>query len=242
MNIKLYKYIASRLREKRKKVGFKLAYMSTQIGISIKQLQEYERAEAKISASRLYQIARVLGVNPNYFFEGFDDFEKHTTLLLQTHIRPDRLRMLNILLIEDDESDVFLTRKAFQNSSINTEILVMNKSLDVFNFLKNKMTDISFPRPDIILLDLNLPKKDGISILRNIKQDPNMADIPVVILSDSTSPELVAKCYKAYASGYICKPFDFNVLANHIDIFAQYWAQAVVLPNRQLKLQNEGLM
>lgn len=159
MNKKLHRYMAKRLYERRKKVDFKLVYMAAQVGMSTKQLQAYERAEAKISASRLYQIALVLGVNLNYFFKGFEGFEKHANLLSQVHIRPDRLSTLNILLIEDDEGDVLITRKAFQSSSVPTEILVMHESTDVFKFLRNNMSDAIFSRPDIILLELNLPKK-----------------------------------------------------------------------------------
>eukprot|EP01035_Chromulina_nebulosa_P024540 gene24540-31960_t len=165
MNKKLHDYIARRIHEKRKK------------------------GEAKISAARLYDIALVLGVNPDYFFKGFYDFEKNTTVLSRTHIRPDQSGKLNILLVEDSESDGFLVRKAFEKSLVPVELLVMNDSRTVFNFLQNKMTDVAFPRPDLILLNLNLPRTDGISVLRSIKHDRNLSDIPVVILSDSISKQ-----------------------------------------------------
>lgn len=140
--------------------------------------------------------------------------------------------MLNILLIEDDESDVFLIVQAFKKCSVQTEIIVLNDSKNVFSFLKNETMSYSFSRPDIILLSFSLPKKDGMSILRRLKKDKKLADIPVVILSTSSSEELIRKCYVEYASGYICKPFDFNMYVKRIDCFAQYWDQSVILANR----------
>lgn len=139
--------------------------------------------------------------------------------------------MLNILLIEDDESDTFLTIQAFKRSTVRTEIVVMNDSKSVFAYLKNETMNPSFTRPHIILLSFSLPKKDGMSILRRIKKDKSILDIPVVILSTSSSEQLVRKCYVEYASGYICKPFDFDMYAKRIDSFAHYWDQSVILAN-----------
>lgn len=230
----IFTYIGLHMREKRKKVGFTLKYISSILGISIKQLQEYECATSKISASRLFQIAQILGVSLDYFFTGFDRIKKSEAALSKIHIRPDRFCTLNILLIEDDDSDVYITRRAFQNSAIKTEILVINESKEIFKFLHNEKPNVCFSRPDIILLDLNLPRKDGVIILKSIKEDRRISDIPVVVLSDSLSKDLMVECYKQHASGYICKPLDFNVYSRKIDEMAHYWARAVVLPNRQI--------
>ena len=139
--------------------------------------------------------------------------------------------MLNILLIEDDESDTFLTIQALKKCTVQTEIVVLNDSKSVFSFLKNEISSSSFSRPDIILLSFSLPRKDGMSILRRLKKDKKLADIPVVILSTSSSEQLIRKCYAEYASGYICKPFDFDMYVRRIDCFAQYWDQSVILAN-----------
>jgi DNA-binding response OmpR family regulator len=100
------------------------------------------------------------------------------------------------------------------------------------DFLRNKTTSVDFPRPDVILLDLNIPKRDGATVLREIKRDRDISDIPVIIMTNSINFQEMISCYKSFAAGYICKPFDFDIFQNCIDSFARYWAQSVVLPSR----------
>eukprot|EP01035_Chromulina_nebulosa_P026080 gene26080-34099_t len=228
----LRRYVGKRLREKRNKLGLSLAELGAGLNIAPQQLQKYECAESTVSANRLYQIGCLFGVNIDYFFNGFNAILQNATRVPQAIIQPDRTVHLKVLLIEDNDSDAYLTRKAFEVCPVKIDILVMHNHRDVFRFLQGQKTDVVFPQPDLILLDLNLPKMDGLSILRKIKQDSMLSHIPVVILSHSISLKDMVTCYKNYASGFIAKSFDFDVFREKLNLLARYWAQTVVLPSR----------
>ena len=235
-NQALQVYVGKSLAERRKQCGLTLTDVAKKIGLSFQNVQKYENARTQISAYYLYQIAYVLGVEPAYFFKGFSAFQTKDLTIQPDAIFPDRSSPLNVLLIEDDEGDAYLTRRACELSGIDVNVLVMHDSIDVFAFLRNQMTALQFPRPDLILLDLNLPKQNGVSILRELKRDSALSDIPVVVLTNSISSADMITCYKQHAAGFICKPFNFNEFASKIDVLLHYWSQAVVLPNRQKQM------
>jgi two-component system, chemotaxis family, response regulator Rcp1 len=178
----------------------------------------------------LYQIASILKVDFNYFFEGFPHSTPSTESNSQTIIRTDPEKPLKVLLIDDNEEDTYLTKKAFDASSIPVTLSSMNDGTESLRFLRNQTTHQS--RPDVILLNLHLPKVHGLTILHELKQDDTLSDIPVIILSGSTNKNDISTCYQKYASGYMCKLFDFNLFKTNVQNFTRYWAQTVVLPNR----------
>lgn len=236
-----YVYIGKKITERRKKLGISLLDVSRRVGMSHQQIQKYERAHSLISVERLYRIAHAIGVSMDYFFKGFMDFPQQSSLHAKTSIRADRSLPLHILLIEDNDADVYLTRKACALSSVPIELLVMHEYVDIFRFLRHQTTEIHFPRPDLILLDLYLPKVDGHVFLRELKRDVTLSDIPVVVMTNSFRQQDMHTCYQEYAAGYFCKPFDFDVFANGFDILARYWAHTVVLPLRQQNHPTDGL-
>jgi CheY-like chemotaxis protein/DNA-binding XRE family transcriptional regulator len=225
-------YIGKRLREKRQKLSLTLTDLAEKLGVSHQQIQKYEQAQSRIAAITLYQLGEILGVEPSYFFQGFSAFKKKTERLTGDVIVPDRESTLNILLVEDDAADELLTRRAFSECSVNVNMFTVHDGVAALDFLRNKCTSVDFPRPDIILLDLNIPKRDGATVLREIKRDRDISDIPVIIMTNSINFQEMISCYKAFAAGYICKPFDFDIFQNSIESLARYWAQSVVLPNR----------
>lgn len=164
----LHVYIGKKIGERRKKLGMSLLDIGIKVGISHQQIQKYECAHSVMSAGRLYQIAYALGINIDYFFKGFADFTADSPLHAQTTIRADPSCPLHILLIEDNDADIYLTRKASALSSVPIEMLIMHEYIDIFRFLRHQTTNIDFPRPDLILLDLHLPKVDGRSILGDV--------------------------------------------------------------------------
>ncbi len=234
----LNRYVGKRLQLKRKKMGLSLAGIANLIGVSLQQVQKYESGQSAISTSRLYQLATILDVDFDYFFKEFKAFKRRTGHTPDMIIQQDRSCPLNVLLIEDDEPCVLLTRKAFEASPLDINLHAIYDSTHVLEFLRNTITITSAPfsRPDIILLNLDLPKIDGFSILHEIKHDDALSDIPVIILSGSTRTEDMIACYQEYASGYMCKPLDFELFGKNIEILAQYWGQTVVLPNRQSEM------
>ncbi len=228
----LDQYIGKRLREKRQKLGFTLTDLAEKLAVSHQQIQKYEQAQSRISAITLYQLGEILGVEPSYFFQGFSAFQKKCGRIHGDVIVPDRQSSLNVLLIEDDAADELLARRAFAEASLPVNIFTVHDGVAALDCLRNRSTLVDFPRPDIILLDLNIPKHDGATVLREIKRDREISDIPVIILTNSINFQEMISCYKTYAAGYICKPFDFDVFQKSIDALVRYWALTVVLPSR----------
>lgn len=225
-------YIGKRLREKRLKRGLTLEDLAEKLNMSRQQLQKYETAQSRLSTTILYHLGLLLDVKPSYFFQGYTNFQKKTHTPITNIIIPDRQSTLNILLIEDDAADQLLTRRAFDECSVSVNLLAVHDGIEALRFLRNENTNVDFPRPDLILLDLNIPKQDGASVLHELKSDSNLVDIPVIILTNSVDFKEMHSCYKAHAAGYLCKTFDFDVFQNNLEILAQYWALSVVLPNR----------
>ena len=139
--------------------------------------------------------------------------------------------IIEVLLVEDDPGDVLLIEEAFEFNKVRNHLNVVSDGVEALEFLRKKGKYASTPRPDIILLDLNLPKKDGREVLQEIKNDDALKRIPVVILTTSKAEEDVLKTYNLHANCYVTKPVDlekFIVVVKSIDAF---WLTVVTLPN-----------
>lgn len=232
---KINAYVGKRLQFKRKKIGLSLTEIADHLGVSFQHIQKYESGQSKISSARLSEIADLLEVDFDYFFIGFKTVKKRNQFVHGLILQQDQPCPLNVLLVEDDEASVLLTQKAFESSSVGINLHTITDGTHVLDFLRGTTASTSAPfsRPDIIILDLNLPKIDGITLLRNIKYDTNLSDIPVIILSNSTNPNDMIACYQAQAAGFMHKSFDFEVFEKNIEILTTYWGQTVVLRNHQ---------
>jgi CheY-like chemotaxis protein/plasmid maintenance system antidote protein VapI len=221
-------YLGKRLRDFRERVGWTLTELGERVGVSHQQIHKYENADSKISAAMLFKFAQIFETNPNAFFDGFHmidlDFLKDDTLSLK------QKDVINILLIEDSSADEFLIRKALENCGHQFNFYCAHDGDEVFNVLRRKISIAPFPRPDIILLDLNLPKINGLSILKSLKQDREIQDIPIIVLTSSLNKMDMINAYKNHASGFISKSFDFNVFQKNLQTTINYWVEAVVLP------------
>lgn len=136
----------------------------------------------------------------------------------------------NILLVEDDIADIRLTQEAFKKCKINVNLHVVVNGEEAIEFLHKRGKFAESPRPDLILLDLNMPKKNGKETLKDIKQDPLLNSIPVIILTISQSEQDVLECYRLYASSYIIKPLDLNIFNEIISLIENYWLGVTTLP------------
>ena len=137
---------------------------------------------------------------------------------------------IEILLVEDSPGDVRLTREAFKDARVLVNLSVAGDGEEAMAFLKREGKYSNKPRPDIILLDLNLPKKDGRAVLAEIKEDPNLQTIPVVILTMSASEEDVLKSYSLHANCYITKPVDLDGFLKVVKSIDGFWLSVVRLP------------
>jgi CheY-like chemotaxis protein len=137
---------------------------------------------------------------------------------------------IEILLVEDNPGDVRLTREALKDSKLNNNLHVVNDGLEALAFLRKEGKYINAPRPDLILLDLNLPKKNGRDVLTEIKEDPDLKRIPVVILTTSSAEEDIIKSYNSHANCYITKPVDFEQFIKVVKKIEDFWFTIVKLP------------
>ena len=141
------------------------------------------------------------------------------------------LKIVEILLVEDSPGDIRLTQEALKESKISNNLHVVMDGEEAIAFLKKEGKFSEKPRPDLILLDLNLPKKDGREVLAEIKKDEDLKRIPVVVLTISEAEEDVLKSYNLYANCYITKPVDLNQFIKVILSIENFWFTIVKLPN-----------
>ena len=137
---------------------------------------------------------------------------------------------IEILLIEDNLGDIRLTEEAFKEGPINNRLNVVTDGVEAMEFLKQQGKYTASPRPDLILLDLNLPAKDGREVLHEIKTHPNLKMIPVVILTTSKDEADVEKVYSEHANCYIIKPVDLDQFLDIVKFIGDFWLSIVKLP------------
>ena len=141
------------------------------------------------------------------------------------------VHMVEILLVEDNPGDADLARETLTTSKIKNNLHVVSDGEKAMAFLKKQGEYAAAPRPDIILLDLNLPRKDGREVLAEIKQDDDLKRIPVVILTSSSAEEDILKSYNLHANCYITKPLDFAQFTKVVHSIEDFWLSIVKLPN-----------
>jgi CheY-like chemotaxis protein len=139
---------------------------------------------------------------------------------------------IKILLVEDSPGDVRLTQEAFRDANGLTQLHVAADGVEAMAFLKQEGTHVHAPRPDIILLDLNLPKMDGRQVLAQIKQDDDLKTIPTLILTTSEAEADIVKSYRLYANCYLNKPVRFDAFESLVKSINDFWLTKVKLPPR----------
>jgi CheY-like chemotaxis protein len=142
----------------------------------------------------------------------------------------DTAHAVEILLVEDNPGDVRLTREALREGKVHHRLHVAVDGVAALAYLHREGDHAEAPRPDLILLDLNIPKKDGRQVLEEIKADPALSRIPVVVLTTSQAAEDVARTYALHANCYINKPVDFDQFMRVIRAIEDFWFSVVRLP------------
>ncbi len=140
------------------------------------------------------------------------------------------LRHTEILLVEDNPGDVRLTLEAFKESKIRNNLHVVGDGVEAIEYLRKQGRYADAARPDLILLDLNLPKKDGREVLKEIKEDPILKRIPVAVMTTSKAEEDIIKSYDLHANCYITKPIDLNQFITVVKSLGNFWFSIVTLP------------
>lgn len=140
---------------------------------------------------------------------------------------------VDILLVEDNPGDVRLTKEALRDAKVLNEIYVARDGVEAMEFLRREGAFAQAPFPDLILLDLNLPRKDGREVLAEVKKDPKLKRIPVVVLTTSKADEDIVRSYNLHANAYITKPVDLNRFAEIIHALEEFWFTVVKLPPKE---------
>jgi CheY-like chemotaxis protein len=148
-------------------------------------------------------------------------------------IKKNLSKLVDILLVEDNPGDVRLTKEAFREAKVLNKIYVAKDGVEAMEYLRKEGTFTDRPVPDLILLDLNLPRKNGQEVLAEIKKDPKLKHIPVVILSSSKADEDILKAYNLHANCYITKPVDLNGFAQIMHSMEEFWFTIVKLPPKE---------
>jgi two-component system response regulator len=143
-------------------------------------------------------------------------------------------RPAEILLVEDNENDVLLTREGFKRAKLMVNLHHVNDGEECMGFLRKLGRYADAPTPDLILLDLNMPRKDGREVLAEMVSDPELRHLPVVILTTSSDEREILNMYKLRCSSYIVKPVDFDQFLKVVRSVSEYWFTVVVLPSSKL--------
>jgi CheY-like chemotaxis protein len=141
-------------------------------------------------------------------------------------------KTIEVLLVEDSPGDVRLTREAFRDADVSIRLHVASDGVEAMAFLRRQDEHIHAPRPDLILLDLNLPRMDGREVLAQVKEDPNLKTIPTVILTTSEAEADIMKSYELQANAYLSKPVQLDAFESLVNSIKDFWLTRVKLPQR----------
>ena len=141
---------------------------------------------------------------------------------------------VDILLVEDNAGDVRLTQEVLKSSKVRNKLIIASNGKEALDCLRKQGKFVGTPRPDLILLDLNLPVMDGREVLEKIKDDPDLKRIPVVVLKTSKAEEDILKTYNLHANCYVTKPVDLDQFVKVVRSLEDFWLAIVKLPNHKL--------
>ena len=144
----------------------------------------------------------------------------------------EKLTVIDVLLVEDDPGDVLLIREAFADNKVRNRLHTVSDGVEALQFLRHEGEYADAPQPDLVLLDLNLPRKDGREVLAEVKEDEALRSIPVVVLTTSKAEEDILRSYDLHANAYVTKPVDFEAFIDVVRQIDDFFVSVVKLPQR----------
>lgn len=229
-NQAFYTYIGQRIRERRRLLKLSQSQLAELIGFSYQQIQKYETGASQASISRLLQFARIMNVPLSYFYEGAKLEDDVGVSITSDIIQRSRTAPLRALLIEDSPADVILFRKALAATPEQVDLHVIHDSENVMFYLQNHKDHFGKESPDLVILDLSLPKIGGLQLLKMIKSNTETVRLPVIILTNSISRKEMSEAYRFGAAGFIQKSVDLEEYIDSVESAIRYWARTVALP------------
>ena len=219
-------YIGKQLKDRRLRCNMTLMEAAKKTGMSYQQIQKYESASSRISAYLLFRLAVAYNSPVESFFRELTIYNNEVKMKTNNTRENNNF---NVLIVEDNPGDEAITRRALQGIDY-INILCVHDSDQLMSLLKYKTMCTDFPKPDLIFLDIYLPNRNGISILKDIKKDALLGNIPIIMLTSNVDSSLMEQSYKYGSSGYICKSFDFVQFKKNITSCINYWSKTVVSP------------
>jgi CheY-like chemotaxis protein len=144
----------------------------------------------------------------------------------------EEIKPIEVLLVEDDPGDVVLITEAFEDNKVNNRLAVVQDGVEALQYLRREPPFEDATEPDLVLLDLNLPRKDGREVLAEVKADPDLRRIPVVVLTTSKAEEDILRSYDLHANAYVTKPVDFDRFIEVVRQIDEFFVSVVKLPSR----------
>lgn len=234
----LDRFIGQKIKDRRKALDLTQGELAQVLGVSHQQVQRYESGENTITVSRLLEIARCLNVNLDYFYAQVPTRQMDGKMAEQGLIGRGRHRPLRLLLVEDSASDELLFRKGMEKSGVPVDFHAIQKPESVAPYLLEYAK--GRPLPDVIVMDINMPRLNGIDLLRQIKSYPQLSIIPIVMLTNSARSKDLTDAYAEHASGYIQKNSDLIGFFKDIELLLRYWSQVVLVPGNTTAIQEAG--
>ena len=145
----------------------------------------------------------------------------------------ENLSVVDVLLVEDDPGDVVLIKEAFEFNKVHNALHIVSDGVEALDFLYRRNEHESAPRPDLVLLDLNLPRKDGREVLEEVKADKDLRTIPIVVLTTSEAEEDILRSYDLHANAYVTKPVDFDRFIEVVRLIDDFFVTVVKLPSHE---------
>jgi CheY-like chemotaxis protein/DNA-binding XRE family transcriptional regulator len=226
----VYAFIGQRIRERRKLLKLSQTELAELMGFSYQQMQKYETGVSRVTAGKLLQFAKILNVPPSYFYDGLKLEEAVGSRIRTDIIQRRHNRALHILLIEDNASDVLLFKRTVATNADKVLVNVLHDGPSALEFLHNHHDEFDQPMPDLVVLDLSLPRMGGMDVLKSIKKNPKTLELPVVILTNSINVKEMMESYRHGAAGFIQKVIEPEEYREAVETMVKYWSKTVALP------------
>ena len=219
-------YIGSKIRTRRKELSLSQKDLAKSLDVSYQQVQRYENGENALAIEKLLQIANSLKVSPDFFYNGAPNTEI-AEVEEDPIIEGKPSGIMNILFIDDSKEDEVLFRNAVKNYEGKININCIREPEMALSYLDTTSEENPI---HLVFLDINMPRINGLELLKKIKKNENIANIPIIMLTNSVRVKEMQESYKNHASGFIQKTTDFDAYCKDIQKTLNYWLETVVLP------------
>jgi transcriptional regulator with XRE-family HTH domain len=222
-------HIGKKIAAQRKKAGLTLKQISGALNVTYQQVQKYESGLNKIPIDKLYDYACLFQLPVQYFFENIPERASQESPIDGIFLPPKNDHHLNLLLVESDPMDEFLIRKTLGELDNEIKIFCVHNDEQVSNFLQRQ--NPIFPQPDIIFMDVSISRKKDYALVSEIKRNPALQNIPIIVLANSVCREDLIRSYKNGVASFLCKSPSRDKMKRDLSICMQYWGHVVILPS-----------